>query len=746
MKKFLSNITIFIILFLFSSISYAEVIEKLKVVGNKRISQETIKVFGDIKLNTNYDEKRLNKLIHDLYQSNYFSEIKINIKDGTLEIFIKENPIISTVKLEGIKNKAIIKGLREGIILKERVSYVESYFLTDLNYLKAVLRNIGYYFVEIEPFKKEKDNNTIDLIYKIKLGEKAKIKKIIFLGDKKFKDKRLKSIITSEESKPWKFISKKKYLNEKRSKMDERLLLNYYKNKGYYEAKVLSSNALFTEGGGFKLIFNIDGGKKYKIGNFIIKSPGSSEEKYFSKLNKSMEKLKGKNYSLSKVKRIIDKYEELKTIQELQFIEAELVETIKGNTIDITLNLYETKKIYVERINVFGNSITDDHVVRSQMISDEGDPFNKTLLTKSINNLKALRIFESVDYKVEQGSTKDKKILNIFIEEKPTGEISAGAGVGTSGSTIGFAIKENNYLGRGIKLDASLNLSEESIRGIFAVDNPNFKFSGNSLHTSVHSQATDKMSTSGYKSTLSGISLGSGFEQWEDIYLLPTISTNFESLDTTSDASTNLKKQDGEYFTTKFTYNIIRDKRNQSFQPTDGDRIVFKQSLPVYADSPTILNGLEYVNYYSPIDDITTSFRFFSRAVNGFGDEDVRISERVFVPSKYLRGFEAGRIGPVDSGEHVGGNLATAVGFNTSFPNMFKAINADLSFFFDTANVWGVDYKDQWGESSKIRSSFGTSVDWLTPIGPLNFSLSQAITKKATDLEESFRFDLGTTF
>ena len=198
MKKFFLNITIFIIFFLFSSISYAEIIKQLKVIGNKRISQETIKVFGDIKLNTNYDEKRLNKLIHDLYQSNYFSEIKINIKDGTLEIFIKENPIISTVKLEGIKNKAIIKGLREGIILKERVSYVESYFLTDLNYLKAVLRNVGYYFVEIEPFKKEKDNNTIDLIYKIKLGEKAKIKKIIFLGDKKFKDKRLKSIITSK--------------------------------------------------------------------------------------------------------------------------------------------------------------------------------------------------------------------------------------------------------------------------------------------------------------------------------------------------------------------------------------------------------------------------------------------------------------------------------------------------------------------------------------------------------------------
>ena len=99
------------------------------------------------------------------------------------------------------------------------------------------------------------------------------------------------------------------------------------------------------------------------------------------------------------------------------------------------------------------------------------------------------------------------------------------------------------------------------------------------------------------------------------------------------------------------------------------------------------------MNYYSPTDDITTSFRFFSRAVNGWGDEDVRISERVFIPSKYLRGFEAGRVGPVDAGEHVGGNLATAVGFNTSFPNMFKAINADLSFFFDTANVWGVDYK-----------------------------------------------------
>ena len=199
---------------------------------------------------------------------------------------------------------------------------------------------------------------------------------------------------------------------------------------------------------------------------------------------------------------------------------------------------------------------------------------------------------------------------------------------------------------------------------------------------------------------------------------------------------------------TKAYSEIIQDKRDRRFQTTEGYRASFNQKLPLYSESPSLLNGIDYSAYHSFSENLIGSVRFYGRVINSLSDsDDVKLSERLSIPSRYLRGFEAGRIGPIDALDHVGGNYATALGFNAGLPKLLPNLtNADVSVFFDTGNVWGIDYDASIDDSNKIRSAFGVSVDWFTPIGPLSFSFSEAITSASTDKPESFRFNIGTTF
>ena len=239
-----------------------------------------------------------------------------------------------------------------------------------------------------------------------------------------------------------------------------------------------------------------------------------------------------------------------------------------------------------------------------------------------------------------------------------------------------FSVSENNYLGNGIRLDASLYLTEESIRGLFSVDNPNWNYSGNSLRTTIESTKVDKLADSGYESSKTGFSFGTQFEQWENIYISPSISTYYESISTDSTASDALKKQDGTSFDTYLRYAIIDDKRNQRFQPSEGSRKSFNQKIPLYSGNPSILNGFNYAGYYSPTDNIIGSLKFYGRAINSLSDDDVRVSERLFIPSRLLRGFERGKVGPRDSDD-----LETAHALGSL---IMKAINK-----MDPFVIWG---------------------------------------------------------
>ena len=365
----------------------------------------------------------------------------------------------------------------------------------------------------------------------------------------------------------------------------------------------------------------------------------------------------------------------------------------------------------------------------------------------SLNNLRAIGIFKNVESKVTNGSSENKKIVKIEVTEKPTGEISAGAGVGTSGGTIAFGIKENNYLGKGINLNTHITISEDSLKGNFNYVNPNFKNSDKSLILGIGATTLDKLSEYGYKTEDKSFSLGTRYEQYEDVFFKPIFSISHENLLTNDTASDALKKQEGEYFDANLFYEFDYDKRNQRFQTTSGYRSKFLQQIPLVSDNASILNGYEFTNYLEIVEDTVSSFSLYGRAINSIGNDDVRVSKRVFLPSKKLRGFESGRVGPVDDGDHVGGNYAAAVNFNSEVPYFFNTLqNVDIKWFLDAANVWGVDYSGTIAQSSKIRSSTGIAVDWFTPIGPLTFSLSEVISKDSTDKTESFRFNIGTTF
>ena len=737
-------IIFFIFKFAFVS-SYADIINKIQVKNNNRISKETIITFGGIELGKDYSQEQLNDILFDLYSTNFFSDIKFILQGDTLVVTVQERKIVQKIILNGVKAEKTKKSILKNLSIKEKSPYVNFLAQQDIKKIKNALNSAGYYFNKVDVLMKDNDNETVDLIYNIDLGEKTLIKNIIFTGEKFYKDKKLKNIIVSEESKFWKFISNKKYLNPEQINLDLRLLEKFYLNKGFYNVKIKNSSAVFNDNH-FNLIYNINSGNIYTIRNTKLILPDDFDEKDFKEVENILKDLKKERYSLNKLNKVVKQIDQISVSRLYDFIDASIeTEIIGENELDISFIVKESEKFYVKKINVLGNNITEERVIRDMLEVDEGDPFNKLLHAKSLNNLRAKNIFQNVKSEIVDTQDGNLKNINITVEEKATGEILVGAGIGSDGGTAAFSVSENNFLGKGIKLSTGLRISEERIRGNFTVTNPNFNYSDKALSTDIFITDTDKLTDFGYKSTDAGFSIGTAFEQYDDFYFKPTFRTSYEQLTTNSGASANLKKQEGTYFTTNIGYVLDLDKRNQRFQTTDGFQSKFIQNIPLISESNTLLNGYQ-IDSYNSFNDINTSIGLYLRAVTGLSD-DVRISERINLPRKRLRGFKSGKIGPVDTNDHVGGNYAAALNFQSNLPFLFPSFQSvDFNYFIDAGNVWGVDYSSAVGDSSQIRSSTGIGLEWFSPIGPFTFTLAQPISKIDTDQTQTFQFNIGTTF
>ena len=740
-------IKIILISFMFLIHVNAEPVKKITILGNERVSKDTIILFSEIDLYENLSNNDLNNIVKKLYKTSFFKDVKVSLINTNLTITVVENPIIQNLKIDGVKSKELKKLIIQKIDLKNSSSFNEFYVKKDLKVIENILQNLGYYFSKTEILISDNNNKTIDLTFLIDLGEKSYISEIIFLGDKKFKSGNLQNVIASEVNKFWKVISKKKFLNKERIELDKRLLRNFYKNKGFYNVKIESNTVNYSSKNDFQLVFNIDSGERFYFNDFTINLPDNYDPKYFTKIQKKLNESKGSFYSYKILENTLSEIEKIAFNENYEFVDATIDETISNkNKINTVINLTESSKLYVKKINITGNNITIEEVLRNELIVDEGDALNNILLKKSINNIRSLNIFEKVNSSIEDTAIKSEKIINIDVTEKATGEISAGAGAGTSGVSTIFGINENNFLGRGIKLNSNLSIGTESVKGLFSVVNPNYNNSDNDLIFSVESSTLDRLKDYGYKSSRYGFSLGTTFEHLDDFYITPRISSFNENLETSSTASNSLKKQKGNYFDTKFSYLIDLDKRNERYQTTNGYRSRFNQTIPIISDTLSIINGYELNTYHEYFFDNVAKTTFYARAANSIGDKDVKVSDRQYVPSSKLRGFEPGKVGPVDNGDFVGGNYLTAINISSDLKILESFETTSFNIFLDMANVWGVDYNSEIDESNKLRSAVGISLDWYTPVGPLNFSLAQPIMKKNTDKTETFRFNLGTTF
>ena len=452
----MKKIFIFLLLFNFViTFTNAEIINDIKLENNKRVGKESILAFGDIKLGTDYSEEDINQILNKLYDTNFFSNIKLRIENNILIVNLEERKIIQNISIEGIKSKENTKKILKQLKLKDKSPFDEFTAEQDLINIKNALSRSGYYFATVDVKIRENNNDTLDLIYNIDTGEKALIKNIKFTGDKFYKDRKLRNVIVSEENKFWKFISNKKYLDVNRIELDKRLLKNFYLNKGFYDVEIESSSAVFSDNF-FELIYNVNSGKKYFINDAKLNIPIDYKAKDFKQVKDSIIGLKGEKYSLNKINRVIKEIDNISVARLYDFIDATIeINKVEADKLNLVFTVIESEKFFVKKIDIFGNNITEEKVIRNQLEVDEGDPFNNLLHAKSINNIKALRIFKDVKSEIISNNDTKQKNIKITVEEKPTGEILASAGVGNDGGSVGFSISEKNFMGRGINLDKS---------------------------------------------------------------------------------------------------------------------------------------------------------------------------------------------------------------------------------------------------------------------------------------------------
>ncbi len=748
LKQHFKLIYLLILLIFFTSIQVkSEIVKDINIEGNQRIPDETIRMFGKIDIQKNINLNEIDKILTDIYNSTFFTDVKINFENNILNIYVKEKPIIQNIEYQGIKSKTILEEIKINRILKPKSSFDKNVLKKDIKIILNTLKDRGYLFVNVENFTEDTENDNLNLIYKIDLGSKSKIKKINFVGNKIFKDKKLKNIIVSEEYKFWKFLSGRKFLNENIIELDKRLLKNFYLNKGFYKAEINTSFAKLINDDEFELIYNINAKKKYYFDNIKLDLAIDYEVDNFSDLNTYLMKLNGEPYSINDIKNIITKIENIVLREQFESVNVVTFENLVDDKINLTFKVEESEKFLVKKINIFGNNVTQENVIRNQFEIDEGDPYNEILFNKTINNIKSLGFFKEATGEVQDIKDDNAKIINIKVEEKATGEISAGAGGGTDGATITAGVKENNFLGRGVALTAGATLTEETLKGKFSVKNPNYKNSNKSIYVNFEALEIDRSTEFGYKTNKTGFSFGTDFEVLDDFGLGLGLSNFYEKITTDSSASTLQKTQEGNYWDSFLKLDFDQDKRNQKFQTSDGYRSYYSIDIPLVSDTNTLVNSYQY-NYYKELfEENVTNASIFLQSANSISGDNIKLSERIYIPGRRLRGFERGKVGPKDGEDYIGGNFVTTANLSTTLPQILSNNQqVDVVMFLDAANIWGVDYDSSIDDDGSLRSSVGVGIDWMTPIGPLNFIFAQPITKESTDKTQTFRFNIGTTF
>ena len=737
-----------IVFFLLLTNTLVAEIAKVNIAGNARVNKATIESLVDKKI-SNIDSIYINNLTKKIYDTDFFADVKISYNNNVLTINVIENPIVNFFYINGIKD-ADLDQVNKIITLKENSIFSSSKLKKDIESTREFLNATGYYQASIVPEVIKIDNNQVNLIINIDKKEISKIKNIYFIGSKFFSNSQLIDVITSSEDGWWKFFSTSA-LSEQRIELDKQLLKDFYKSKSFYDVQIESAFASVDKNNNFTLTFSINSGKKYKFGDYDLKVSGLviKEEDINEIKNISNKLIKNEFYSpliINKLNKQVTSFLESKRYDNFEINVQDIKAT--DTNINVIIQLNDGQKSLVNKINVKGNTITEEKTIRDNLIISEGDQLNSSKIKKSVDSIKSKQLFSKVEYKIEDSDKKNFKDLNLFVKEQPTGNISAGVGYGTNGGLLEASVNERNFLGQGINLNFTGRLSADVIRGEISYTNPNYINSNKELAVSLFSEVDDYQN-SGYQNKRAGTRFATKYEIYEDIFFRPNFGLQFDKLEVTGSASSLLRSRQGDFITTSLGYNFLYDQRDSKFNPTSGSLIYFDQNIATFfSDIPTVQTGIGATFYTELLSDkFIGSAKARLANVVAFNDKDVKLSDRIFASSSDLRGFEQRGVGPVDSGDHIGGNNLATLSLKSTFPNPIpESLRATTFLFFDMGNVWGADYSNTISDSSKLRTSTGIALDLMSPIGPLSFTYSIPLSKASTDKEQSFLFNIGSSF
>lgn len=755
-------LTRFIVLFflLLSNFAQAEVISNIVIQGNERVEESTIKSYIDINPGVSFSHDQLDTSIKKLYASNLFQKVNISVKGNTLYIVVVENPKINLVVFEG-NSKVKTKDLEGEISLRTRAIYTKAKVQEDVNRIIDLYNKNGRFSAKVIPQVIVLPQNRVNLIYKIDEGPVAKIAKIKFVGNNHFSDSRLLSEISSKETHWYYFLSSSDKFNPTRIEYDRELLTRFYQSRGYADFKIISViTNISSRKEKFYITFTIDEGPKYKFGKIEVESMLKDAAININTIKSQIQTEEKDVYDIRKIEKSVDNIINFINDEGYAFVDVDPQVYLdqEKKLVNINYLIGESRKVYIDKINIKGNVRTSDKVIRREFRLAEGDPYNATKITRSEQRINNLDYFERATIETTRTSDPDKVDLNLNLQEKSTSSINFAGGYSTTdGPLARIGFNEPNLLGNGQDLNFSLMKTESKFSGDIAFTEPylfDMPLAG-TVQLFASTANRDTRHYSYYNSVTKGFLFNFAYDLTEFLshnFYYRFAQTKISNL--AGNASDAMKEQVGTKNNSMVGQGFTYDRLDSKIDPTDGYVIGVGQDYAGLGGNVYFLRHTIKSRYYYPIsdDDFILILAGEAGTMHGLRGKEVDISDRFFLGGgTTLRGFNYGGVGPraMKDCASLGGNKYYATTAEVKFPLGFgKEAGLFGAVFVDTGSLSKVDVanRNEIWDSSAMRSSYGIGMGIKSPMGPIRIHYARPIRKKFFDREKHFDITFSTAF
>lgn len=727
------------------------------VRGNRRIEAETILSYMQLPTDRAVTAEDLNAAVRRLFDTGLFQDVRIVPAEDRVVVEVVENPSINRIAFEG-NDRLSDEDLQQIVQLRARLPFTASAAEADAQRIIEVYRRIGRYGAEVEPKVIQRAENRVDLVFEISEGSLTEVTSIDFVGNEAFSDRRLRRVIETRESGLLGFLVSTDIYDPDRLELDKELVRQFYLDRGYADITILSATAeLAPDRSGFFITFTLEEGEPYSFGTLDVSvSARGLDPEAFREL---LPEIEGETYSAGLVEEIANELTDLAAQQGFAFVQVRprAQKDSEERVISITFDLVEGSRVFVERIEIEGNSQTLDRVIRREMTLVEGDAFDARKIRESRNRIRGLRYFRTVDIETEEGSTDDRAVLKIKVEEQSTGSLSFGVGFSSSVGPIGnVRLSERNFLGRGQQVNLQATAAGDEQVYDFSFTEPRFLDRDLSVGWSAFFRQQDRDDESSFQADTAGFRPQVGFPLSDDLRLRLNYEFLYDNLDVESTASPAIQVDEGSRVTSSIGYNLFYDRRNDPVEPTGGYLLDFNQQIAGLGGASEFVRSRGRAKTWYALfgDQVVLSLEAEGGALVTFG-EDSRITERFSLGGQSFRGFRIDGLGPRDLGsldeDALRGNFFAITRLEASFPiGLPEELGVFGGFFVDAGTLWGLDKTSFPGTSiddgADLRVSAGPLLFMDTPLGPLELSLGFPLVKEDFDEKELFRLSVGTRF